>query len=200
MAEVRMQLDSQKCENTLYFRSVSPTPEFGTALAGLLIFWWRDHYAPLVSSQVKLNEVVITDLSSDTGFQVTQAPATLITGGISTSDTEPNNVTIAVSIRTAMRGRSFRGRNYVLGITNSQISNNTMDDTTITAWQAAYSELLTVASDADAVWVVVSRFSGIDADKKPIPRAAGIATEVTNVVLADATLDSQRKRLPGRGR
>jgi hypothetical protein len=46
----------------------------------------------------------------------------------------------------------------------------------------------------------VSRYSGIGTDGKPIPRTEGIATPVTQVVITDHTIDSQRRRLPGRGR
>ncbi len=200
LVEMRMQLDTQKVENTLYFRSSAPSETNATSLANALITWWSENYAPLVSSDVKLNEVVVTDLSSETGFQVSVAPSVLTSGDITSSDTEPNNVTIAVSFRTSSRGRSFRGRNYIVGITNSQIANNTMDNTTLLAWQAAYTALLDVAESVTMVWVVVSRFSGVDPDTgQPIPREEGITTEINNVVLTDATLDSQRRRLPGRG-
>jgi hypothetical protein len=48
--------------------------------------------------------------------------------------------------------------------------------------------------------VIASRFSGVDPDTgKPIPRTAGVTTNVITVVAADLVIDSQRRRLPGRG-
>jgi len=46
---------------------------------------------------------------------------------------------------------------------------------------------------------VASRFSGVDGDGKPIPRTAGVVTPISNVIVVDRVLDSQRRRLPGRG-
>jgi len=47
--------------------------------------------------------------------------------------------------------------------------------------------------------VVVSRFSGVDADGHPIPRTTGVSTLVASVAIVDPVIDSQRRRLPGRG-
>jgi len=44
-------------------------------------------------------------------------------------------------------------------------------------------------------------FGGVDPDTgKPIPRAEGVTTPVQSVVITDTIVDSQRRRLPGRGR
>jgi hypothetical protein len=45
----------------------------------------------------------------------------------------------------------------------------------------------------------VSRFSGVDEDGRPIPRVAGISTVVLSYGVTDNNLDSQRRRLAGRG-
>jgi hypothetical protein len=201
LAEVRMQMDGQKIENTLYFQQVAFDSDMAITLALGLIDWWTSFYAPLVAVEVQLREVVVTDLETDTGFQITQVPTTLTTGGITSSDALPNSVSLAVSFRTANRGRSFRGRNYIAGLTHSQVSDNTVDDTTVAAWQAAYTELLTVASDAGVNWVVVSRFHGVDPDTgDPIPRVEAVVTPVVTVVVVDNVVDGQRRRLPGRGK
>lgn len=200
LAEMRMTQDSQKVENTLYFRGDTLDVGVATTLAENLIAWWAEFYSPRVATAVKLNEVVITDLSSDTGFQVTLAPTVLTTGGITTAEGEPNNVTLAVSFRTASRGRSFRGRNYIVGLTTDQIAQNRMTDEFVTIWQNVYNALLAVATDSAVVWVVVSRFHGVESiTHDPIPRITGITTDVTNVVITDNIVDSQRRRLPGRG-
>jgi hypothetical protein len=76
---------------------------------------------------------------------------------------------------------------------------NTFSDATVDAFITAYEQLLTVGSIISAEWVIVSRFSGVDADKKPIPRAAAVITPITAVTVVDNIVDSQRRRLPGRG-
>jgi cation transporter-like permease len=63
-----------------------------------------------------------------------------------------------------------------------------------------YTAFMDAISTAGWTWVIASRFSGVDPDTgDPIPRVAGVTTPVTNVVCTDATLDAQRRRLPGRG-
>ena len=200
LAELRMLYDSQKVENTLWF-DLGAAPDTTTmeALAGGLLSWWTDEYAPLCSVGVQLREVCITDMSSATGPQVIQA-ATTGNVGLNTSAAKPSSAALTVSFRTASRGRSFRGRNYVLGLTQDSLNLNTVTDVFANACVAAYSALLPAGTaEHPGTWVVASRFSGVDADKKPIPRVTGIATPITQVSVVDKTVDSQRRRLPGRG-
>jgi len=67
---------------------------------------------------------------------------------------------------------------------------------------AAYSQLLVggAALPVGWEWVVVSRYSGTDVNDDPVPRVTGIATLVSNVLFTNNTVDSQRRRLPGRGK
>jgi hypothetical protein len=195
-----MTLDDQHVENTLYFTRSTWDSSTASSLAIALLAWWGDNYAPLVSELVSFREVVITDLSEPEGFQVTLAPTTPLNGGMGPEEALPSNVSLSVSFRTASRGRSFRGRNYVVGMSSEQIVLNTVTPEVVSAWQAAYTALLDVADSVTAVWVVASRFSGVDTSGHPIPRTEGITTEINNVVIADNTSDSQRRRLPGRGR
>lgn len=200
LVEVRMQQDLQLVENTLYFRFPSPPAEgVLSTLATNVASWWVNEYAPLVVQAVTLREILVTDLTTATGPQATFVPPTL-TQGENLQGGLANSLTMSISFRTANRGRSFRGRNYIVGLSISDINGtNTVKPTTIQAFITAYEGLHTVANDSDAVWVVVSRFSGVNAAGKPIPRATGLSTEVTTVVIVDNVLDNQRRRLPKRG-
>lgn len=201
LVEVRMSLDSQDVENTLWFESGSaPDASDLSVLAGLIEGWWQDFYAPLVTSTLTLREVVATSMDSATGPQVTVTPAT---GGVGFLEGSPlpNNVSLTVSFRTVNRGRSFRGRNYVVGMTEEQVDSNTATVTTINAWQDAYEAVGAAVSGSGWTWGVASRFSGVAGTPPlPVPRDPGIITPITAVVIVDATVDSQRRRLPGRGR
>lgn len=200
--EIRMLQDGQQVENTLYFRLGSTlTPTNLTQLCEDLVTWWDSAYSDEVSSAVELVEVTATDLTSETGPVASFNPSTTLLGAL-TSPALPNNVSIAVSFRTAARGRSFRGRNYFVGLTESQVTNNTLSDPSAAALLGIYQLLLPVGGTFtdDWIWVVASRFSGIDGDGKPIPRDVGISTPITSVVIVDKTIDSARRRLPGRGR
>jgi hypothetical protein len=195
-----MTANGQQVENTDWFRFLDPygAPEM-TLLGDNLLIWWQDEYEPLVSSGVQLREIVLTDMASATGPQVTVVPATPVTGD-NTANIVPGNVTLSVSFRTASRGRSFRGRNYVVGLTEDQIVGNDFAAGVTASWEAAYTALIAVPAGSSAEWVVVSRFSGVDpVTHAPIPRVAGIATPVTAVVVVDNFVDSARRRLTTRG-
>jgi hypothetical protein len=200
LAEIRMLMDGQQVENTLWFEATgAPTVPSMSDLADQLILWWIANYAPQTSIALQLVEVVISDQTTAASPQVSvAAPAGTI--GAVVSDALPNNVSLTVSFRTPLRGRSFRGRNFVVGIPESVATASHLSVAYVAGWQVAYAQL---KSDIDAVgdfvWVVVSRFSGVDGAGDPIPRAAGVTTPVTNVVVIDDVVDSQRRRLPGRG-
>jgi hypothetical protein len=115
-------------------------------------------------------------------------------------DPTPANVSLAVSFRTAGRGRSSRGRNYFVGFVDDQVTGNVVNNSDAVDIRNAYAALIAAAATANVSWVVVSRFSGVDADGKPIPRAAGVTSLINAVSLVDNDVDSQRRRLNGRGR
>jgi hypothetical protein len=200
LAEIRMTWAGQQVENTTYW-DFGEEPLFAdmTALATALANWWSANIADLVSDQVRIREVTVTSLDSATGPQANFVPPTFIDGALE-SPSLPNINSLSVSFRTALRGRSFRGRNYVVGLTESQVTDNTVDVPTTEGYQAAYTALRTGATASIAAWSVVSRYSGVDpVTKKPIPRVEGIATPITSVVIVDPIIDGQRRRLPSRG-
>lgn len=201
-AEIRMTLDNQKIENTLYFyASGGSTVATLTALGDRLESWWTLQVAPLLPIDVALREIVMTDLTSTTGLQVTRALEDPVFGTLG-QPALPNNVSLAISFRSAIRGRGYRGRNYIPCLTENAVVNNTVSASVVDDWADAYRDILvTVAGPSTPyVWVVVSRYLGVDADGKPIPRVVGNAEPITAVVVTDATVDSMRRRLPGRGR
>jgi len=201
LAEIRMLCDSQSVENTLYFQlGNQPDPATMATLGENLIDWWVTNIAPLTSDVVVLKEVVITDLTTNIGPQTTSVPSVATTGEQLT-ELEPNNVSLAISFRTVNRGRSFRGRNYFVGLTGDQVVQNRVLGTFIESLVDAYELLLGSPFAPSWQWSVVSRFFGVDpVTKEPIPRTAAVITPITTVVVVDNVVDSQRRRLPGRGK
>jgi hypothetical protein len=199
LAEIRMTVDSQQVENTLWFAGTTePDAPSLVTLANNVAGWWIDNYAPLVGAEVILREVYVSSQHSADGPTSTFVPPVTTTGAIS-EEVMPNNVALTVSFRTAFRGRSRRGRNYVVGLVQSQVVVNTITAAVAASWIDAYEAVGTAVSGTGFTWVVASRFSGVDADGRPIPRAEGIVTPVSAVVIVDRIVDSQRRRLPGRG-
>lgn len=198
--EIRMELHGQKIENTLYFKPVLPEGLGNTvALGNAILVWWASTLAPNLSEDLILRELYMTDLTTaESGTLTVPAPAPAPVGG-RTSDSLPGNCALCVSFRTGMRGRSRRGRNYVPGLAELDVADSRVDATRADAIVAAYEALATAIAAEDWTHVVVSRFSGVDAQGNPIPRAAGVTTEVTAYVIVDTVVDSQRRRLPSRG-
>lgn len=199
-AEIRMLCAGQRIENTLYFRPQveGDDPSLSNLGASLLI-WWNTFYAVCIPTEVTLREIHITNLTTATSPIHTQpAPAPAPTGDRITP-VLPNNATLAVSFRTGARGRSFRGRNYLAALAEGDVVESTVSAALQVDVLAAYNALLAPAISDNFQWVVVSRYSGVDAEGDPIPRTTGIATDVLSVVIVDPIVDSQRRRLPGRG-
>jgi hypothetical protein len=193
MVEVRMFSDGQKIENTLYFEYAdAPTAGQLSLLGSAILDWWDTNVKPLVPTTVILREIYVTDLTSASSAAVSVVPSGTDSGTAS-GEAMPNNVSLAVSFRTASRGRSFRGRNYWPGFVIDAVNGNSVPPATSDAIQDAYVALLTVADDTGTTWVVVSRFTG------NAPRSAGVTTPITTVLIVDGTIDSMRRRLPGRG-
>jgi len=194
LAEMRMLLYGQKVENTLGFRLIggSGIPE-ATELANALIVWWTTFYSVPLSVDLSLREVTITDLATATGYSYTQAAPTPNPTGDVNAPGLPGSVAACVSFRTNNRGRSFRGRNYVPGICEASVQGNTIDNTAVTGIVAAYNQLVGGGIASPWEFVVISRFAN------NAPRAAGVATPVSAVVMVDNNVDSQRRRLTGRG-
>lgn len=106
----------------------------------------------------------------------------------------PNNVALALAFKTALRGRSFRGRIFLPGLTEGNVVDNTVQPAFITAWYTFFGILASTLIDLIAWQVVVSRVEGGD------PRPAGVVTQVNNWIVTNTVVDSMRRRLPGRGR
>lgn len=194
MAELRFISQGQKIENTLYFQgSAGVSASLASDLGDALISWWDTQFQPITSDTMALVEVFLTDLSDATSFTVSDT-AGLPNAGASTTEPLPANVAHCVSFRTAQRGRSARGRNYIAGMTEADTNGSLISSTIVADHVTAYTILLGAgAFVAGLEWVVVSRFHN------GVARTTGLAIPVTNVLSVDAVVDSQRRRLPGRG-
>lgn len=192
-AELRYEYAGEECENTLYFQKTTGwTPSEMASFGSDLMLWWSDNLKPLQGVNCIMREIYLRDLSSATGWAVTVTPVGS-GAGTAPGDPHPSNVSLSVSFRSDRAGRSYRGRNYTLGMTDAHTTQSTASSVYIDAIEAAYNELPTVATNHDAIWSIVSRYTN------GAPRAQGIATAVVQALVVDSTTDSQRNRLPGRG-
>lgn len=153
--------------------------------------WAVSQLAPLLSEDWSFERSIGTDLTLIDGPRVEIANPTV--GGVA-GEAAPNNVACCVSFRTAARGRSFRGRNYVPGIPNSVIDLNAMSPTFLSDISTAYSLMIGAGTfEAGWQWVVLSR------ETAGAPRANGIGSPVTSVTFSTPYVRSMRSRSVGRG-
>lgn len=193
--EVRFTWNLQRVENTLWFLKSAP---IGVGDIEILIADVRDHWIanmiPLQPNEVQLSEVFGRDYTNDESYEATVNPAAP-TFGTYGNNALPNNVTISLKLGTGLAGRANRGRNYWIGLIESEVTQNTVSASFITAITAAYATMIGFESvSAGWTWVVVSF------QENGVVRASGQSLSVTSVNVADPIIDSQRRRLPGRGR
>jgi hypothetical protein len=189
-------LFGQIIENTLYFLFPEEVLSSEVAqLASSVGEWAVAELCPLLSEDYTYLRTEATDISSAGQATHTSVTDTGTPGG-SINPAAPGGTCIAISFRTALGGRSYRGRNYISGIPQVVLDGNQC--TTVYADQipVAYAALIPdyVADDLpQAQHVVVSRYH------LGAPRAEGIATPITTYLLTNYDVDSQRRRLTGRG-
>lgn len=193
LVEIRSSIDLQRVENTLWFQKTSgpPTPADIASLATSVRGWWFTSIIPLLPAAVTFREVYARDRGEVDGYEATNATGAGTPGSIAVAAT-PNNVSLSVSFRTGRTGRSRRGRNFWLAIPGDQVTANTIGEDYITEIITAYQDM--VGSGFPGwTWIVASLRQGNNW------RAEALITPITSVVIVDSTVDSQRRRLPGRG-
>lgn len=193
-ASVRYTLDAQMIENVLNFRYEGESfPTVADEVWFILnTVWWAALYPSLSIDLVNV-ETYFAD-QSDAAGPVFTAPAFTHPAGGLAAESEPNSIALCVSHRTANRGRSYRGRTYVPGLPTSSVLHNTVIPDAVSSIVGAFQDMREACDSAGFPLVVVSRYHNL------LPRVEGIDTVVTACVVTDATVDSQRRRLPGRGR
>lgn len=186
--------DGQYVEN-VFFYIVDETPDVATATS-LCNAW-----AAVWDSKIRFTQpsnVILTALRG-TIMEEENSPGVEVTSGLPTNGSHvspslPNNVSLALRWTTALRGRSYRGRTYHVGMPEAEVTGNAIVPAYLTALLDAYNDIITLTVDVGpALLGVASRRS------HGVERTQGVITPVTGLVI-DQYVDSQRRRLPGRGR
>jgi hypothetical protein len=180
------------CENTFYVRGPSDGFWDTAALADIaLVFegWFNTELSDRLSTDLTLASIKAREMASETGHYYERLP--FASYGRVASPALPNNVSIAVSLRTGFVGRSNRGRNFLVGIPESKVVGNSADASWCNDVLNNYDTLLStlVAHSPSLSLVVYSRRSG------GAWRSVASTPEVNNVVFTDTVIDSQRRRL-----
>lgn len=190
MVEIRGDYFGQQVENTLYFQNVGAINALD---ANDLMDYMENVLCPGIagaqSNAYTWRDVYVTDLTTNISptYSKTFSP---VIPGVSANPGMPGSVALCLSFRTAGRGRSSRGRNYISGLTEADVTANVVSNGLILGLTATYADMLSGGGlPTGWTWVVFSRYTN------GAPRGLGLAKPVTNVISTDPTVDSQRGRL-----
>lgn len=192
LVELVMTQHGEIVENTLYFRGSSPWDNIELeALCEEVYNWWAGAMAPLISDTVTLTEVRGRDMSTQFGVVGYFVPTALNVGEV-TSPALPNNVTVSIGFKSQFAGRRARGRNYFVGLTEGQVTGNAVIAGSMSNILAAYFALNGEVTANSAAHVIASRAAPTGTPPQ------GDTYYVINYT-SDGLVDSQRRRLAGRG-
>lgn len=183
----------QELQSQLYFQADGAiTSQVLTDTGQMVADWLGNEWAAVACNFATVVSILSTDVSVEGGNQITFTPIGGIVGQLS-SPPLPTGTTVTASWRTGRSGRSYRGRTYHVGLTETQVDGNSLTTAANTAIQQAYSQLIIDATSNNTPLAVCSRVNG------GVQRPSGVLTKVITC-LVDQYIDSQRRRLTGRGR
>lgn len=182
---VKGRLFGQDVENVWYVL-VGPTPEVFEFNAIAAAF--ESGYGaimPALSQDLSITEIVVKDMNVAAGVETTLAITPAMTGGAATASM-PGGTALCISLRTALGGRQFRGRKYFSGIPTSEVVENSFTSDFVDSILTGVSTLLTALVTVDHPIQVASP-------------TYGTSSQVIAAIATDLYVDSQRRRLTGRG-
>lgn len=185
--QVRGLYFGQLVENVWYCSTTltTPTAESLTTIAGIFQTAYASIQLPL-SQDYSVNEIYLRYLGDAAGPETTYFVSPAQTGG-NASPGLPGNVAFCVRLKTTSPGRSGRGRKYFCGLTEADVTANQLS--------------VDVANDlVDAIGILISNLDGAGFPLAIASFTTSTVSIVTQAGYFDLNLDSQRRRLPGRGR
>jgi len=162
-------------------------------------FWKATSIADMLSATVALSEIAVTPYDNASGATVFAAGALGLSNeaGLASGEVESPQVSGVITWRTPLGGRSFRGRSYIAGFSTAMVDSvdGTLSSLGDSTWQPAVDTFIDGMNTnlAGFELQVVSLYSGVDEDGKPIPREIPVTTGVTSWV-ARSALRTQRNR------
>lgn len=194
-AEIVFQYGGQVVENVYHFKADSPIDLASlSTLAGALATWWHDNFPGYFVSGNKMLKVITTALDDQYAPQFVFAPSSGYEGTVLTASQLPGNCTAAVTLYTAKRGRSYRGRIFHVGLLEAHVTDNYVNGLMAIELFEKYHKLIEEPFGVNG-WTlgVLSYYT------EGAWRMTADFNACTSIVFSDL-IDNQRRRLTGRGR
>ena len=192
--ELRCSLAGQNIENRFHVNAMTAVTSANLAeITNLVSVWAQASYFDHLPNAVSLREVVGTDLTIQNGDQHTIVPAGPVVGGLITA-AMPNEVTFCIQHRSVARGRSARGRSYVLAIAKNEVTGNDLSTARADSFVSDFVALGGALGSSGFLFTIVSYVAN------GAPRPGGpVYFEIVASSYADTLVDSMRRRKPGVG-
>lgn len=185
--------DEQTVVNSFYFQKDGGWNESDIRnLADAAGDSWVANFLPVQVSALTIQLVRATDVSVDNSWQTEDATHAGAAGGL-LREGLPGGSALVVKQTTGHTGRSFRGRSYICGLDEQQVTRNQVDGSyrndIVSAFIAFIDDVETTMECTHVVASYCQNGSWLSTAQ---------LTEITGYS-ADIFVDSQRRRLTGRG-
>ena len=189
-AVINYETEGEKWANVWHFRGVggaalpAPTTANASWIRGII----GNNIVPMLVAATSLGTIELKSLDSQESSVAVSGNVNTYTGAIIMPPV-PLNVALCITLRTAVGGRSGRGRTYLTGMSEGEVSARTFNTTYATNLLVMFNQMLDVFRLGGYELAVLSRQSN------GVLRPAGLARVVTVGVLTDHRIDTQRRRL-----
>ncbi len=162
-------------------------------------------YVKLMSHHCALNAITGRDMTTQHGLSHVYQTG-LPDAGLAIVNAIEAGCTKAITSRTGLAGKSYRGRTFLIGVDVTKVATpeiGTIDATYCANAVLAFNSLITAvpAAVATCTLVVCSRFYQPGGPHTAtLPRATAVLTPITSFGFHDLNVDFQRRRAPGHGR
>lgn len=154
---------------------------------------WANLAEPLsvyMTTGFKFDKIVVTTMESLPQSQTIYTTDMPLVGQID-APSMPASTAICITSRTDKIGRSYRGRTYITGLSESDVSGNYVAQAKADALVGVFNDALDAfLTDGDFRPVVASFYNN------KAPRANGVGTPINGYDVVDLRVDTQRRRLP----
>jgi len=190
---MRYIMNDHEVMNVFYFKQPDGYDDAGVqALAEAVTQSWDDNLAPIQPDGLILGRVEATSLRTDPDFFFANP---VNAAGSVNEPILPGNVTLAIKFLTGLTGRSQRGRMFWLQLTEPMVLGDVVNGVRLTAVlggiEQFFADIATAMPGTDHVVVSYCEDGAW--------RTEGQTTPVLTYD-SDGVVDSQRRRLVGRGR
>ncbi len=150
-----------------------------------------DAFLTHMQSSFYITELAARDLTVDGGAEFAKSVSHV---GLDGGEILATGLSFAITLRTGLVGRSFRGRLFKWGLSDSVNTGggDSFDSTIATDIEVGYTNLISVAAGWSPAmkWVVLSR------RHNNVERGTGIATPIVSIGHSNLAMDYQRRRAP----